>query len=81
MGKATVIVQCIERFVENRARPGHATSLELAEAVHWSINMLPVEGVGVLVSRSIVPSAIDQHTISHDVTIEVKTSLFDLFDN
>lgn len=81
VGKASVVIQCLERVIENRAQADYATSLDIAEVVHWSLNMLAIEGVGCLVSRSIVPTVVDAHTISHDVTVEVQTTLGNPLDN
>lgn len=74
VGDATVVVQAIERFVESRAKGG-MTSQDAAERLAWVLNMLPLDGCGVLVVKRISSGLLDDNTLSYAVSFGVQTTL------
>ncbi|MCR5751922.1 MAG: hypothetical protein K6G91_08160 [Kiritimatiellae bacterium] len=78
VGTATVVVQAIERLVTGRAGGG-PTAQDMAEIAAWRLNMLPAEGVGVLVFKEISSETLDERTLSYLVRLEVQTTLGDPF--
>lgn len=77
VGTASVAVQFIERVLENRDRAGSATAQDCAECAAWALNMLPVEGVGVLAVRRLASAAVDAHAVAWTVELDVQTTLAD----
>lgn len=80
VGVATVVVQAMESIPTGRAKCGR-TAQDMAEAVAWRLNMLPVEGVGVLVAKDITSKLLDERTLAYAVRLEVQTTLGDPLDN
>lgn len=80
VGDASVVVQALESFVVNRSHGG-PTAQDIAEVVAWSLNLLPVEGVGVLACQNIASELLDPQTLSYSVSFTVQTSLGDPLDN
>lgn len=81
VGIATVVVQAMESVPTGRAKCGR-TAQDLAEAAAWRLNMLHVEGVGVLVAKEISSKMLDDdRTLAYAVRLEVQTTLADPLDN
>ena len=76
-----LLVQCSEKPAAARVQPGVMTALDAAEIAAWELNMLPVEGVGVLVAKEISSALLDERTISYAVRLEVQTTLGDPLDS
>lgn len=76
VGTAAIAVQTLERVFENRAHNG-PTAQDMAEVAAWSLNMLPVEGVGVLVCRSISSEMLEGGVLAYTVNFDVQTTLSD----
>ena len=75
VGVVSLVVQAIERLPVGR--DGSTTSQDMAEAAAWTLNMLPVEGSGVLVCRSIRSELLDDRTLSYAVAFDVEATLAD----
>ncbi len=73
VGTATIIVQTMERYLENR-KADRPTAQDMAEVVRWELNLLPT-AAGVLVFKEQQPVIIDAHTIGWDLRFEVQTAL------
>lgn len=80
VGTAAIAVQTLERVLENRAHNG-PTAQDMAEVAAWSLNMLPVEGVGVLVCKSISSEMLEGGVLAYTVNFDVQTTLSDPLDN
>ena len=79
VGEAGVVVQAIEHIVESRSRGG-MTAQDAAELLAWTLNMLPLEGCGVLVCRRITSKMLDERTLAYAVTFGVQTTISDPVD-
>ena len=77
VGTATVVVQAIQKIVTT----AKGTAQDMAEVVAWELNLLPVEGVGVLVVREISSDLLNDQTLAYAVRLEVQTTLGDPLDN
>jgi hypothetical protein len=53
----------------------------MAEVVAWNLNLLPVEGVGVLVVKNISSEMLGTDTLAYAVALDVQTTLGDPLDN
>jgi hypothetical protein len=53
----------------------------MAEVVAWTLNLLPVEGVGVLVVKSISSEMLSADTLAYAVACDVQTTLGDPLDS
>lgn len=71
VGVATVVVMAMQQIV-GAAR---GTAQDMAEVAAWELNMLPVEGAGVLVVREIASQLLDERTMAYAVRLEVQTTL------
>ena len=80
VGIATVIVQAMESIPTGRAKCG-LTAQDMAEAAAWHLNMLHVEGVGVLAMKEITSKLLDERTLAYAARLEVQTTLGDPLDN
>jgi len=78
---ASVVVQAIERVLVGRDGAGGATAQDMAEVVAWNLNLLPVEGVGVLVVKNISSEILGADTLAYAVALDVQTTLGDPLDN
>ena len=81
VGVASVVVQAIERVLVGRDGAGGATAQDMAEVVAWNLNLLPVEGVGVLVVKNITSEMLKDGTLAYAVALDVQTTLGDPLDN
>ena len=81
VGVASVVVQTIERVLVGRSGAGGATAQDMAEVVAWNLNLLPVEGVGVLVVKNISSEMLGTDTLAYAVALDVQTTLGDPLDN
>lgn len=81
VGVASVVVQTIERVLVGRDGAGGATAQDMAEVVAWNLNLLPVEGVGVLVVKNISSEMLKDDTLAYAVALDVQTTLGDPLDN
>ena len=54
---------------------------DAAEIAAWELNMLPVDGVGVMVVKELTSKLLDERTISYAVRLEVQTTLGDPLDS
>lgn len=81
VGVASVVVQAIERVLVGRDGAGGATAQDMAEVVAWNLNLLPVEGVGVLVVKNISSEMLGTDTLAYAVALDVQTTLGDPLDN
>lgn len=77
VGTATVVVQAIQKIVTTVK----GTAQDMAEVAAWELNLLPVEGVGVLVVREISSNLLNDQTLAYAVRLEVQTTLGDPLDN
>lgn len=77
VGTATVVVQAIQKIVTT----AKGTAQDMAEVVAWELNLLPVEGVGVLVVREISSDLLNDQTLAYAVRLEVQTTLGNPLDN
>ena len=77
VGTATVVVQAIQRIVTT----AKGTAQDMAEVAAWELNLLPVEGVGVLVVREISSNLLNDQTLAYAVRLEVQTTLGNPLDN
>jgi hypothetical protein len=77
VGVATVVVVAMQ----NIATTARGTAQDAAEIAAWELNMLPLDGVGVLVVKEISSALLDERTISYAVRLEVQTTLCDPLDN
>ena len=73
------LVQALESFAVNRAAGG-PTAQDMAEVVAWELNLLPVEGVGVLACQNIASDLLDPQTLYYSVSFTDQTSLGDPLD-
>ena len=80
VGIATVVVQAMESIPTGRAKCGR-TAQDMAEAAAWRLNMLHVEGAGVLVTKDITSKLLDDRTLAYAVRLEVQATLGDPLDN
>ena len=67
------LVQALESFAVNRAAGG-PTAQDMAEVVAWELNLLPVEGVGVLVCQNVASDLLDPQTLSYSVSFTIPPS-------
>ena len=74
---ATVVVQAIQKIVTTVK----GTAQDMAEVAAWELNLLPVEGVGVLVVREISSNLLNDQTLAYAVRLEVQTTLGNPLDN
>ena len=81
VGVTSVVVQAIERVLVGRAGAGGATAQDMAEIVAWTLNLLPVDGVGVLVVKSISSEMLGADTLAYAVACDVQTTLGDPLDS
>lgn len=79
VGNAPIAVQVLERVLENRVHGG-PTAQDMAEVAAWSLNMLPVEGVGVLVCKNISSEMLEGNVLAYTVNFDVQTTLSDPLD-
>lgn len=77
VGTATVVVQAIQKIVTTVK----GTAQDMAEVAAWELNLLPVEGVGILVVREISSNLLNDQTLAYAVRLEVQTTLGDPLDN
>lgn len=77
VGTATVVVQAIQKIVTTVK----GTAQDMAEVAAWELNLLPVEGVGVLVVREISSNLLNDQTLAYAVRLEVQTTLGNPLDN
>ena len=77
VGVATVVVMAIQKVVTTAS----GTAQDAAEIAAWELNMLPVEGVGVLVVKEISSAMLDERAISYAVRLEVQTTLGNPLDS
>lgn len=77
VGTATIVVQAIQKIVTT----AKSTAQDMAEVAAWELNLLPVEGVGVLVVREISSNLLNDQTLAYAVRLEVQTTLGDPLDN
>ena len=73
-------LQAMESIPTGRAKCGR-TAQDMAEAAAWRLNMLHVEGAGVLVAKEISSKLLDDRTLAYAVRLEVQTTLADPLDN
>ena len=76
VGVASVVVQAIERVAVSRFGGG-ATAQDIAEVVAWRLNLLALDGVGVLVVKNISSETLSADTLAYSVALEVQTTLGD----
>lgn len=79
VGTASIAVEAIEKVLENRSRHG-LTAQDMAEVAAWTLNMLPVPGVGVLACRSIESALTGDNLLSYTVILDVQTTLSNPLD-
>lgn len=77
VGMVSLVVQAIERLQDSRELEDGATAQDMAEVIAWQLNMLAVEGSGVLVCRSISSSMLNDKTLSYAVAFDVEATLGD----
>lgn len=77
VGTAQAVVMAIQKIVTT----AKGTAQDLAEIVAWELNLLPVEGVGVLVCREISSQVLNDQALAYSVRLEVQTSLGNPLDN
>ena len=77
VGVAAVVVMAIQKVVTT----ARGTAQDAAEIAAWELNMLPVEGVGVLVVKELTSAMLDERTISYAVRLEVQTTLGNPLDS
>ena len=77
VGMATVVVMAIQKIVTTAS----GTAQDAAEIAAWELNMLPVDGVGVMVVKELTSAMLDERTISYAVRLEVQTTLGDPLDS
>lgn len=77
VGTAQAVVMAIQKIVTT----AKGTAQDLAEIVAWELNLLPVEGVGVLVCREISSQLLNEQALAYSVRLEVQTSLGNPLDN
>ncbi len=77
VGTAQIVVMAIQRIVST----SHGTAQDMAEIAAWELNLLPVEGVGVLVCRDISSQVLNDQALAYSVRLEVQTTLGNPLDN
>ena len=77
VGVVSLVVQAIERIQDSREPEGGATAQDMAEVAAWRLNMLAVEGSGVLVCRSITSTMLNDKTLSYAVAFDVEAAIGD----
>lgn len=77
VGTAKVVVMAIQKVVTT----AKGTAQDMAEIAAWELNLLPVEGVGVLVCREISSQLLNEQALAYSVRLEVQTSLGNPLDN
>ncbi len=77
VGMVSLVVQAIERIQDSREQDDGATAQDMAEVAAWELNMLAVEGSGVLVCRSISSAMLNDKTLSYAVAFDVEATLGD----
>lgn len=77
VGTATVVVQAIQRIVTK----AKGTAQDMAEVAAWELNLLALEGVGVLVFKEITSQLLNDQTLAYAVRLEVQTTLGNPLDN
>ena len=77
VGTAQVVVMAIQKVVTT----AKGTAQDMAEIAAWELNLLPVEGVGVLVCREISSQLLNEQALAYSVRLEVQTSLGNPLDN
>lgn len=81
VGVATVVVQAIEKLVVGRCDGIRHTAQDMAEIAAWHLNLLPCDGVGVLVAKDISSELLGDSSLSYALRLEVQTTLGDPLDN
>lgn len=77
VGTAQIVVMAIQRIVST----SHGTAQDMAEIAAWELNLLPVEGVGVLVCRDISSQVLNDQALAYSVRLEIQTTLGNPLDN
>ena len=81
VGVATVVVQAIEKLVVGRSDGVRQTAQDMAEIAAWELNLLPCDGVGVLVAKDISSEMLGDSSLSYALRLEVQTTVGDPLDN
>ena len=71
VGVATVVVMAIQKIVTTAS----GTAQDAAEIAAWELNMLPLDGIGVMVVKELTSALLDERTISYAVRLEVQATL------
>ena len=77
VGTAQAVVMAIQKIVTT----AKGTAQDMAEIAAWELNLLPVEGVGVLVCREISSQVLNDQALAYSVRLEVQTTLGNPLDN
>ena len=77
VGTAQVVVMAIQRIVGT----ARGTAQDMAEIAAWELNLLSLEGVGVLVCRDISSQVLNDQALAYSVRLEIQTTLGNPLDN